>query len=104
MCPYPVKPAQQTLDCGDPAATGPLSKAEIPQPRDGLQMQGEPLANPRFEHQQFRPLSMTAPDRAASMHLIGTIQKERAIPDDLPEKIFRVQVSRECNALDRLRS
>ncbi len=67
-------------------------------------MQSEPLANPRFEHQQFRPLSMTARRRAASMHLIGSIQKERAIPDGLPEKTFRVRVSRECNALDRLRS
>ena len=47
---------------------------------------------------------MTARDRAEEMHLIGSIQKERVIPVGLPEKIFRVQVSRERNALDRLRS
>ena len=67
-------------------------------------MQGEPLANPRFEHQQFHRLSMIAQGRAGATHLIGSIQKERAIPDGLPEKIFRVRVSRECNALDRLGS
>ena len=67
-------------------------------------MQSEPLANPRFEHQQFHRLSMTARHRAASTHLIGSIQKERVILDDLPEKTFRVRVSLEGNVLDRLHS
>jgi len=68
-------------------------------------MQSEPLANPRFEHQQFDPLSNDWPRSSRSKRgLIGSIQKERAIPDGLPEKTFRVRVSRECNALDRLHS
>src|SRR5436190_24055350 len=63
-----------------------------------------PLTNPRFEHQQFHPLSTTGRGQAAATHLIDSNQKSRAIPDGLPEKTFRVQVSREGNALDRLHS
>src|SRR5436190_17742999 len=63
-----------------------------------------PLTNPRFEHQQFHPLSTTGRGQAAATHLIDSNQKARAIPGGLPEKTFRVLVSREYNALGRLRS
>ena len=38
------------------------------------------LANPRFGHQQFHPLSTTAQARAAITHSIGLNRKARVIP------------------------
>src|SRR6266513_3852542 len=83
-----------------------VTKSFLPKPINTVLLFCEktPVVNPSFAHRRSRQPSTTHPLRRATVHLIGSNQKVRAIPGDRWERTFRCRFCRARNVYDRLHS